>query len=51
MVNLWVITTSIVTGLSLTCVFRHARDLEFEAAAKLRDEMQRIRRVGLGMPG
>ena len=29
---------------------RHARDLEFEEAAKLRDEIQRIRRLGLGMP-
>ena len=29
---------------------RHARDLEFEEAAKLRDEIQRIRRVGLGLP-
>ena len=29
---------------------RHARDLEFEEAAKLRDEIQRIRRIGLGMP-
>jgi len=29
---------------------RHARDLEFEEAAKLRDEIQRIRRSGLGLP-
>ncbi len=29
---------------------RHARDLEFEEAAKLRDEIQRIRRIGLGLP-
>ena len=29
---------------------RHARDLEFEEAAKLRDEIQRIRRFGLGLP-
>ncbi|MFZ4791566.1 MAG: excinuclease ABC subunit UvrB [Candidatus Competibacteraceae bacterium] len=29
---------------------RHARDLEFEEAAKLRDEIQRIRQVGLGLP-
>ncbi|MCC8993909.1 MAG: excinuclease ABC subunit UvrB [Candidatus Contendobacter sp.] len=29
---------------------RHARDLEFEEAAKLRDEIQRIRRLGLGLP-
>ena len=31
-------------------MYRHARDLEFEAAAKLRDEIQRIRRFGLGLP-
>jgi excinuclease ABC subunit B len=31
-------------------MYRHARDLEFEEAAKLRDEIQRIRRVGLGLP-
>ena len=31
-------------------MYRHARDLEFEEAAKLRDEIQRIRRFGLGMP-
>ena len=31
-------------------MYRHARDLEFEAAAKLRDEIQRIRQFGLGMP-
>ncbi|MGB5063999.1 MAG: excinuclease ABC subunit UvrB [Candidatus Competibacter sp.] len=31
-------------------MYRHARDLEFEEAAKLRDEIQRIRRLGLGMP-
>jgi excinuclease ABC subunit B len=30
-------------------MYRHARDLEFEAAAKLRDEIERIRRVGLGL--
>jgi len=29
---------------------RHARDLEFEEAAKLRDEIQRIRQFGLGVP-
>ncbi len=29
---------------------RHARDLEFEEAAKLRDEIQRIRQFGLGLP-
>ena len=31
-------------------MYRHARDLEFEEAAKLRDEIQRIRRLGLGLP-
>ena len=31
-------------------MYRHARDLEFEEAAKLRDEIQRIRQFGLGMP-
>ncbi len=30
-------------------MYRHARDLEFEEAAKLRDEIQRIRQFGLGM--
>jgi len=30
-------------------MYRHARDLEFEQAAKLRDEIERIRRFGLGM--
>ncbi|MEI2646581.1 MAG: excinuclease ABC subunit UvrB [Candidatus Competibacter sp.] len=32
-------------------MYRHARDLEFEQAAKLRDEIQRIREFGLGMMG
>ena len=31
-------------------MYRHARDLEFEAAARLRDEIARIRQVGLGLP-
>ena len=31
-------------------MYRHARDLEFEKAAKLRDEIQRIQRLGLGLP-
>ena len=31
-------------------MYRHARDLEFEEAAKLRDEIQRIRQFGLGVP-
>ena len=30
-------------------MLQHARDLEFEAAAKLRDEIQHMRRVGLGL--
>ncbi|MCP5449254.1 MAG: excinuclease ABC subunit UvrB [Gammaproteobacteria bacterium] len=30
-------------------MYRHARDLEFEKAAKLRDEIQQIRQLGLGM--
>ncbi len=30
-------------------MYRHARDLEFEAAAKLRDEIQRIRQFALGL--
>jgi len=30
-------------------MYRHARDLEFEEAARLRDEIERIRRVGLGL--
>ena len=29
---------------------KHARDLEFEEAARLRDEIQHIRAVGLGLP-
>ena len=32
-------------------MYRHARDLEFEEAAKLRDEIQSIQSAGLGMPG
>ena len=31
-------------------MYRHARDLEFEQAAKLRDEIQRIQKFGLGLP-
>ncbi len=31
-------------------MYKHARNLEFEEAAKLRDEIQRIREFGLGMP-
>jgi excinuclease ABC subunit B len=29
---------------------KHARDLEFEQAAKLRDEILRVRRYGLELP-
>jgi excinuclease UvrABC helicase subunit UvrB len=28
-------------------MYQHAKDLEFEAAAKIRDEMKRIRDAGL----
>ena len=31
-------------------MYKHARDLEFEEAAQLRDEIQRIQRAGLGLP-
>ncbi len=31
-------------------MLKHARDLEFEEAARLRDEIQRIREEGLGFP-
>jgi excinuclease ABC subunit B len=31
-------------------MYRHARDLEFEEAARIRDEIQRIREFGLGIP-
>jgi excinuclease ABC subunit B len=31
-------------------MLRHARDLEFEEAARLRDEIRAIRREGLGLP-
>jgi excinuclease ABC subunit B len=30
-------------------MYRHARDLEFEQAAKLRDEIQELKRIGLGL--
>jgi excinuclease ABC subunit B len=29
-------------------MYKHARDLEFEEAAKIRDEINEMRRVGLG---
>ncbi len=32
-------------------MFSHARNLEFEAAARLRDEVQELRRVGFGSAG
>jgi excinuclease ABC subunit B len=31
-------------------MYEHARNLEFEEAAKLRDEIHRIREFGLGLP-
>ena len=31
-------------------MYQHARNLEFEEAAKIRDEIQRIQRFGLGLP-
>ena len=31
-------------------MYQHARDLEFEEAGKLRDEIQHIRSIGLGLP-
>jgi excinuclease ABC subunit B len=31
-------------------MYRHARDLEFEQAAKLRDEIARIRSEAFGLP-
>jgi excinuclease ABC subunit B len=32
-------------------MYRHARDLEFEEAAKLRDEIARIKSQVFGVPG
>ena len=32
-------------------MFRHARELEFEQAAAVRDEIDRLRRHGLGLDG
>jgi excinuclease ABC subunit B len=31
-------------------MLQHARDLEFEEAARLRDEIRRLRKSGLGLP-
>ena len=31
-------------------MYKHARDLEFEEAARLRDEIQRLQELGLGLP-
>jgi excinuclease ABC subunit B len=31
-------------------MLRHARELEFEEAARIRDEIRRIRLEGLGLP-
>jgi len=33
-----------------TEMFRHARNLEFEEAARLRDEIENLKRAGLGLP-
>jgi excinuclease ABC subunit B len=30
-------------------MLKHARDLEFEEAAKLRDEIRKMREIGLGI--
>jgi excinuclease ABC subunit B len=32
-------------------MYKHARNLEFEEAARLRDEIQKLRQVELGLPG
>jgi excinuclease ABC subunit B len=31
-------------------MFKAARNLEFEEAARLRDEIERLKRAGLGLP-
>ncbi len=31
-------------------MYQHARDLEFEEAARVRDEIEELRRVGFGLP-
>jgi excinuclease ABC subunit B len=31
-------------------MFKHARNLEFEEAARLRDEIETLRRAGFGLP-
>ena len=31
-------------------MFKHARNLEFEEAARLRDEIDKLRRTGFGLP-
>ena len=33
-----------------TQMYKHARDLEFEDAARLRDEIRKVQKYGLGMP-
>jgi excinuclease ABC subunit B len=33
-----------------TEMFKHARNLEFEEAARLRDQIESLRRAGLGLP-
>jgi excinuclease ABC subunit B len=32
-------------------MFKHARNLEFEEAARLRDDIERLKRAALGLPG
>jgi excinuclease ABC subunit B len=32
-------------------MFKHARNLEFEEAARLRDDIERLKRSALGLPG
>ena len=32
-------------------MYRHARNLEFEEAARIRDEIERLRAVAFGAPG
>ncbi len=31
-------------------MYQHARDLEFEEAARVRDEIEELRRIGFGLP-
>ena len=38
----------LTVSVDLAASHQHARDLEFEEAAKLRDQVEEMRRVGLG---